>query len=420
VRTLGGRLRRALPPLDSLAGLLDQAVISLANLAVGFLVLQLSSREEFGLYGLGYATIMLTNGVSNALFASPLTVAHFRRAEAARGGLAAAFVLGHGFLSLGAGALALAALWLAGASPVLLVTAAACPAAMAHDFSRARRFLHARPVGALALDLLNAVLWIGLMLAGWWAGCPAYLAALGGYALACAGTALLGVMDSRGHFRAGLAELGPTLRDAWSHGRWALGGVAVMAAQNQAHIYILALMRGAEAVAEVNAARMLTAPVAFMLVGLQRTLIPRLARLHAAGQDAEMRRQARLARMAVLAANLGWTLAIAAAWEVALKPMLPEGYHQVGILVGAWALVFTGQAFSAGLSAHLQAVGAFRVLTLLNVVTAVPVVLAAVPLIQLAGATGSLMAMALGHAALAVLLHRAIARSGRGPAAGGA
>jgi len=413
-RGLIGRLRRL--PLDSLAGLLDQAVISLANLAVGFLVLRLSSQEEFGLYGLGYATIILVNGVSNALFASPLVVEHFRREEAARGGLAAAFVLGHGGLTLGMGALVLATLWLAGADTILLVTAAACPAAMTHDFSRARRFLMARPIGALALDLANAALWIGLMLAGWWAGVPAYLAALWAYALACAATGLLGIMDSRGHFRSGLSQLAPAMREAWSHGRWALGGVAVTAIQNQAHLYILAAMKGAEAVAEVNAARLLMAPVAFVIVGLQRTLIPRLARLHAAGQEREMRRQVRLARMAVLAANLGWTGVILAAWDFALGSFLPQGYQQVGLLVGAWALVFAGQGLVAALSAQLQATGAFRSLTLMNLATAIPVVVAAVPLILLAGAPGSMAAMALGQAALAVLLHRIIARKKAGAA----
>lgn len=408
-------LRRALPLLDSLAGLLDQAVISLANLAVGLLVLRLASQEEFGLYGLGYATITLINGVSNALFASPLTVAYFRQAEPDRPGLMAAFVLGHGGLMLAGGTLGLAALWLWGADAVVLLTAGACPAAMTHDFSRARRFLLARPKGALALDVLNAVIWIGLTLAGWWAGYPAHLSALAAYALACAATGLLGVMDSAGHFTAGLSRLGCALSEAWSQGRWALAGVGVTAAQNQAHLYILALMKGAETVAEVNAARLMMAPASFVLIGLQRTLIPRLARLHAAGEEKEMRRQTRLARLAVLAAIFGWALVIAAAWNIALKPMLSEGYHQVGLLVCAWTLVFAGQAISAGLSAHLQAMGAFRSLMLMNLVTAVPVVAACVPLILLAGAVGSLMAMALGHVALVFLLHRVIRRSGSRP-----
>ncbi|WP_424812491.1 lipopolysaccharide biosynthesis protein [Roseococcus sp. YIM B11640] len=406
------RLRRILPPLDSLAGLLDQAVISLANLAVGFLVLQLGSREEFGLYGLGYATITLMNGVSSALFASPLTVAHFRHEEGSRPGLSAAFVLGHGGLSWAGGALAVAGLCMVGADAVVVLTAAACPAAMAHDFSRARRFLLSRQKAALMLDVVNAALWIGLTLAGWWAGYPAHLAALGAYALACAATGLLGVMDSRAHFAAGLNQLRPALWESWSQGRWALAGLAVAAAQNQAHVYILALMKGAETVAEVNAARLLMAPVSFVLIGLQRTLIPRLARLHAAGEEAEMRRQSRLARMAVLAATFGWALAIAAAWDVALKPMLPEGYHEIGILVAAWTLVFAAQAISAGLSAQLQAMGSFRSLMLMNLVTAVPVVVAAVPLILVAGAPGSMAAMAAGHLALAFLLQRAINRQG--------
>lgn len=52
---------------DAIYGIVDQGLISLSNLGIGFLLIKLTSKENYGLYGIGFAAILLCVGVANAL-----------------------------------------------------------------------------------------------------------------------------------------------------------------------------------------------------------------------------------------------------------------------------------------------------------------------------------------------------------------
>ena len=59
---------------DALYGIIDQGLISLSNLGIGFLLIKLTSKESYGLYGIGFAAILLCVGVANALVTTQMTV----------------------------------------------------------------------------------------------------------------------------------------------------------------------------------------------------------------------------------------------------------------------------------------------------------------------------------------------------------
>jgi hypothetical protein len=52
---------------DAISGIFDQGLIRLSNPSIGFLLIKLTSKENFGLYGIGFAAILLCVGVANAL-----------------------------------------------------------------------------------------------------------------------------------------------------------------------------------------------------------------------------------------------------------------------------------------------------------------------------------------------------------------
>jgi len=410
------RLRaRALAPgaVNTLAGMADQVLASLANLAIGLIVLRHGTKLEFGLYGLGYTAIVVANSIAGSLFSSPMTASYYHLPDARRPGFAGALFLAQAGISVPLALLLLATAMAAGGagfgdapeslSWALVILAA--PAAMLHDRVRGYRFLrHQGPV-ALGLDALNAALWIGLVLLGVSRGVPAHAAALGGYGLACLATGLLGLLG------AGLARVGPraalqTLRETWELSRWALGGVAVGTVQTQAHLYLLAWLASVEAVAEVNAARMLIAPVGMLVVGLDRGLVPLLAKQHAENRPEAMRRLARAMLAFVLVLLSGYLAAVFLFWDPLVGLLLRGAYQHIGGLVVAWGAVVGIQALVLIQTAVLQAQGRFRSLTLLNLVTAVPMLGCAVPLILLYGGIGGLAALGGGQVALSLLLWR--------------
>ncbi len=59
---------------DALFGIIDQGIISLSNLGIGFLLIKLTSKESYGLYGIGFAAILLFVGIANALVTTQMTI----------------------------------------------------------------------------------------------------------------------------------------------------------------------------------------------------------------------------------------------------------------------------------------------------------------------------------------------------------
>lgn len=399
------------PRARTLAGIADQAVISLANFAVALAVLRLGTKEEFGLYALGYMAVIIANSFAGGLFGSQFTVAQHQRPEAARPRFAAALLLAQTLGLAALCALVLAVLLAGGwGGGFLLTVLAVIPAAAAHDFLRFHRLARLQPQAALALDSINTLLWAGLAAGGLALGLDVPLAALGAYGLACALTASLATLTARLPLRQGAAGMAEALRAVWNQGRWSVGGVAVAMAQNQAHFYLLGLLAGLAAVAEVNAARMLLMPAAMLLLGVNRTLIPGFAQMWAEGQAARIRPFALRATLALLAAILVFSLLLLAAWEPIAQHLLQGRYDGIGPLVALWALVVALQAVTEIGSAQLQAASRFRVLALRIATVAGPVVVALVPMILWLGGPGSLLALAAGQAVLAMLLWREAAR----------
>lgn len=408
--SLAARLLRG-PRARTLAGVADQAVISLANFAVALGVLRLGTKEEFGLYALGYMAVVVTNSFASGLFGGQFVVAQHGRPESARPAFAAALLLAQtGGVAL-ACLLALAVLAAAGrASPFLAATLLVLPAAVAHDFLRIHRLALLRPQATLALDVLHAVLWAGFALAGVALGLAVPVAAIGAHGAASAVTAVVAVTTARLPLRLGPTGMGEALRTVWHHGRWSVGGVAVAMAQNQAHFYILGALAGLAAVAEVNAARMLMTPAALLLVGVNRTLVPGFAQMWASGEAGRIRRQAVLATSALLGAVLGFALLLWAAWDLVAVHVLQGRYDGIGPLVALWALIIGLQAVTETASGQMQAASRFRELALTIAIVAGPVVVALSPMILWLGGPGSLVTLAAGQAVLAVLLWRASAR----------
>ncbi|WP_232630419.1 lipopolysaccharide biosynthesis protein [Methylobacterium sp. Leaf118] len=403
----------------TLAGIVDQGVVGIGNLAVGLLVLRASTKEEYGLYSLCYMTLILLNGFSNAVFAAQLTVSYHERPRYDRDGFAASLLRGQLMFSA---CLALAGLAVALLLPervlppdlraLLVVSALACPAVMAHDFLRSYFFLVDRPFDAVTLDLL--------LVAGWAAGTlglgagpvPSLsLAAMTAFGLSAGVAAGLGLALSRLPLRTGGGPALGAVAVAWGQGRWALGGAAVTALQNQGHVYLLGWLGSARAIAELNAARMLIMPMGLLIVGVGRTLTPAMARLAAEGRVAEMTRTANRTLAAVVAIVALYAMVMLLAHDWLIGRVLGGRYEGIGPLVALWTVVLLLQAVDANLSAVMQVAKRFRELTMINLWTVGPVLAGVIPMILLYGAEGNLVALAAGYVGITLLLWREAGRA---------
>lgn len=399
--------------LQTLLGVLDQGVLGIGNLAVALLVLRMATKEEYGLYGLSYMTVILLNGFSGALFGAQMTVSYYDRNLAERTNFAAAMVGSQLLLSAGLCLAAVLATFLLPDSVVsaptrllMLVTILACPPAMAHDCFRSYWFMLHRAQAALSLDLTLTLLWPALTFGLRMCGVPVHLAALAGYGLGAATTTAIALAWSRLPVLRGARRIGPTISATWRHGSWALGGVMVTALQNSAYIYLLGWLGTARAVADLNAARMLLAPMGLLILGANRTLLPRMVRLVADHRIADLRRDSARALGGLLATILTYGTVLIVFRDAIIRTLLNDDYRGIGPLVVLWTVILLIQAADANLSAVLQAGKRFRFLALVNLWTAIPVVACTAPMILLFGAAGSLITLAAGSLGLTVLLWR--------------
>jgi O-antigen/teichoic acid export membrane protein len=412
-QALAARLKLTQGRLNVLAAIGDQGLISLANFAVALLLIRTGSKAEYGIYSLGYTTIMTVSGLTGALFSGQITVMFHQKQPIDRPGFVGALLLGQWLLSVLGCAVALLAVVMIGdempARTAVILTILACPAAMANEFMRDFCYLLETGPRALALDVLNTVLWLGGSLVAIHAGIAPHLAALGVYAIACLVTSLVAMAWCRVSVRHRPALVLRSMQEAWQNGRWSIGGVLVTMLQEQAHVYLLGWVGGPARVAELNAARMLMTPVALLTVGINRSLMPRLARLHADGKLEAARREAGHALWIVLLA-IGFYAAPLLAMPGLVHLVLPENYDGLQHLMAGWAIVLSLRSVSWNFSARLQVAHRFRSLTILNLYTAVPVALCAVPLVMWYGAMGSVTVLGAGQAVLALLLVREMAR----------
>ncbi len=59
---------------DALYGILDQGLLSLTNLGIGLFLINYTTKENYGLYGIGFAVVLFFIGVTNGLIATQMTV----------------------------------------------------------------------------------------------------------------------------------------------------------------------------------------------------------------------------------------------------------------------------------------------------------------------------------------------------------
>jgi O-antigen/teichoic acid export membrane protein len=413
----------------ALAGIVDQAVVGAGNLAIGLMVLRASTKEEYGLYSLCYMTVILLNGFSNAVFVAQLTVSYHERPADRRDAFAAALLCAQLLVGV---SVATAGLAVAGLLPdhvlspdlrrLAVVAILACPVVMAHDFLRGYCFLVERPARAIALDLILILGWCagtaGLVRGAGLAPPQAALMAFGAAAFASTGT---GLVLSRLPLRSGWAAASRAVASVWEHARWALSGSAVTALQNQGHVYLLGWLGSAEAIAELNAARMLMMPMGLVILGVARTLTPTLARQAAEGRFDAMRQHARRSLIGVLAVIGLYSAAMLLGEEHLIAWVLGARYEGIAPLVALWMVILLLQAVDSNLSAVMQVAKRFRELMLINAWMVVPVLAGVIPMIPLYGAKGNLVVVVAGYVGVVLLLgreaHRAMAGLERGPLA---
>lgn len=397
---------------------LNQVVSSGVNFALGIYLVRVLTPTEFGLYGIGFAIILLYAGIGNALFLTQMVVHVPDKEEEDRLPYAARMLV---MLALFCLLTVLVAVllffigaWLQSLHEYAELGIAVSVGSIAYllkDFFVRHAYTARKEVWALAVNTSIAFTLIVMLLVQYWffSGISS-VTALWFYAASNMAGAFIGfalvrlpILDVR------MCELIGDVREAWFGGKWALGGVWVIWLQSQAYMYITAFFLGPAGVGQANAARLLITPALFLMPAITQVLMPRLAKLRAK-QTEKMLRISRIFTVVVVIFAVAYSAVLLGLVDVIAPILLGTHYEQIAPLVAAWCLVLIFQFSRVGSTIVLQVIKEFRAITLVNLISATATIVLVVVLMKLFEVQGAVFGMALGELMLSILFFRVVSK----------
>jgi O-antigen/teichoic acid export membrane protein len=325
--------------------LADQAVVSGASFASGVIVGKFTSKEQFGLYGLGFTLVMIAAELQSALVSTPQTMFGPRYAGERYHQFQGSMLLKLLLLAicnaslLGLGAVSTAAAGLSDLSAVLGALAVGVTSMHLGTFARVACFAHLNPLGALLVDLFSCggqlialvLLWRFDALSAWTAWLAIHLTTLP--------PALVWLALWRRHMRFSPAGAREDFSITWRQTRFVLVSSLLWVAGIQLYPWMLEVFADRAAVAIWTACFGVAAIGNPLMYGLMNMLGPQIAHRRASLPVRQFRRYA--------------------AWAIAAFSAVMAAFALVVSLLGDWLLVnlYTPEYGGHGLVVALLAFG---------------------------------------------------------------
>ncbi len=417
-----GRLLERLPRTATRYGvaLVAPGSVSAAHFLLQLVLIQLFLPAQFGSVALILAVIQFGFGLSNALVATPYTVAVNRPADDAHTQAADAnpagsiYFLVNAAFCIGMGLVCAAISHVFNPHPAASVAwGLAGGLTMLRWFGRAHAYAHHTPYRAAGSDLTYSLTLVGGLGLSAAFGAVTYAGTGLLFALAAlSGGAALGTGFFGSHRRmlgARFAAYRPVWRD---QARWMLLGVTATEATANAHVYLIAAFMGPTALAPVAAAGLFIKPIHLAITSLtqlERPVMTRAVFSRSFDQLDKARRQMAAALGLALLATIAVTVLVLV-WfpHLIVRPDFPPG--TVEAAAALWALIALLQVLQTPAGVLLQGASRFRALSMINVRSSLVSLVAATTLLLMAGAVPSLFGIVLGLAFSAFWIKRAADR----------
>ena len=231
------------------------------------------------------------------------------------------------------------------------------------------------------------------------------------YALVVAIAALFGHFLSElalaGHRR---SDLYTTIRKLAKGGKWAIATNVIFSLRNNAHVIVLAMIMGPTGVARLNAARLFVTPPLLLLPALSNVVLPYFARTYHEGGLVALRAMQKYAGAAFLAMLLGYTALLLFAWSYLETILVEDQYQGLAPLVAAWCAFAAILALRSIIDWGAQVERRFALITKISVGVTFLALTAAVALTLALGPMGAVLAIILAEFVMAAVLWMTLSR----------
>lgn len=346
---------------QGLVVLVDQSFCSIANFLTGVMVARACSKEEYGLYVLGFTLLITVMGIQTSLSGTPFTVLSQRlKAEEHRFYLGSTLVQHLVVSGVAAVGIAVAAVVLSasgqkdGFANVLAALAAASVFVLLRDFMRYVLLAEFRVWASLFMGLFINLATIGILLwayvSHWLTGPVAYLIVAG-----CSGPpVLLVLLSKRKEIAFTTNKLREHLQENCKFGKWLLARIPAFFFAAQIYPWALLIFKGPSAVGVYGVCITLARIVNPFFAGVSRYLGPKTA--HAACQTTANVRRVVWSAIAILVGPiLFFLIGIIIFGNWAIGTMFGDKYQQGGHVLFVLALGISIGALTSPITSGIDA-----------------------------------------------------------------
>jgi len=272
---------RALVSGSHVTALVDQGIVSGTSFLTSVMIARFGGSSQLGLYAIAMSILVTLMAIQESLVLLPYTIQKHRPIGTAAEYAGASLAFSGLFSSASVVILVVAALafYVSGAAQetmmLLLALAALMPFALVREFARQFGFAHLKVWQVLAIDVVVAVVQLGVL---GWLGLGGHLSGLGAcgalfaaYAMAAMGWLIL----ARGEFRLRMSCWSATMRRSWLLGRWLLAGQITVQLQSYIVYWILIALSGASMTGIYAACMSIIAFANPIVFGLGNILTPK-------------------------------------------------------------------------------------------------------------------------------------------------
>lgn len=381
--------------------LLNQILLSGFNFAVGICIINLGTKETYGLYSQLFAVSLIVTAILDSFLGTPVTTI----APNLAGSLRSVFIrqiyqyqkkIGFSFSALCGAALTATLAWRGHDDNILLsglVFASYVHGSAVREYRRTAHFVDSKAERVFRLDFFYmafaALGGIGLMAAGAVRILPVFsVLSLANY---------LSVFFERSHQAPHHVESRQSSLKAWHKvwviGKWALPGAVVGLAGNYSFIFMSAAVLNLSATADLNASRLLLVPFSLLVVAWSRIARPKSAIWIANNNWRQLRRLAWGSLLILLGCGVLYLLILIMTLPWLQNYVLGEKYLNIAPLVWFWAFYFLIYTTRYIATALLVSHGKFRFLLVQGTFDLFMALAIGWYLMHLMGAQGAIIAL---------------------------
>lgn len=393
---------------------MSQVISSLANFGVIVYLVRILDKEQFGIYGIGFAFVLFISGLIAAAIAVQfvVNVPHHpigNRTNYVVHHIYATILIGLAIIACSVFFKVILELFFILDSFIssLVVPVAVASACFAlRDMFMRIAFYERREFIVFISNLSTAVfVFLSFLLLAIFNFQFDAAIAISIYALGQGVGVIYGAVTLKPSWHAfRFSELRQAISDSWSGGRWQILTTAVHNFRSQAHSFLAAPLIGIDALADINAARVLITPAVIAIPPSTQILMPRLAQATTLGISLMLWNAFIWIGLLTFLALI-YCLFLIIASDYVIKIALGGDYDHISPIVTTWCLFTILMVIRNGLTVVLIVLKRFHFLFITNLMATIAIIIMMILFTKGNSSTvGIVLAMICAEALLCILL----------------